>query len=105
MSSIRFDDNENLVDAYVPSTSQVFSVGNTTAASTAFGAGTTLVRVSCSLGHCHVAFGTAPTASITTSMMIPTNSVGIFKVNAGDKIAYIKDATVTSSTLCVTELA
>ena len=35
MSSIRFDDNENLVDAYVPSTSQVFSVGNTTAASTA----------------------------------------------------------------------
>jgi len=105
MSSIRFDDNENLVDAYVPSTSQVFAVGNTTASSTAFGAGTTLVRVSCSLGHCHVAFGTAPTASITTSMMIPNNSVGIFKVNAGDKIAYIKDATVTSSTLCVTELA
>jgi hypothetical protein len=37
--------------------------------------------------------------------MIPNNSVSIFKVNAGDKIAYIKDATVTSSTLCVTELA
>jgi len=105
MSSIRFDDNENLVDAYVPSTSQVFSVGNTTAASTAFGAGVTLVRVAASLGHCHVSFGATPTASITTSMMIPTNSVGIFKVNAGDKIAYIKDATVTASTLCVTELA
>ena len=105
MSSIRFDDNENLVDAYVPSTSQVFSVGNTTAASTAFGAGTTLVRVSCSLGHCHVSFGATPTASITTSMMIPTNSVGIFKVNVGDKMAYIKDVTVTNSTLSVTELA
>jgi len=105
MSSIRFDDNENLVDAYVPSTSQVFTVGNTTAASTAFGTGTTLVRVVSSLGHCHVAFGTAPTASITTSMMIPVNSVNIFKVNAGDKIAYIKDATVAASTLCVTELA
>lgn len=105
MSSIRFDDNENLVDAYVPSTSQVFAVGNTTAQSTAFGAGVTLVRVSCSLGHCHVSFGTNPTASITTSMMIPNNSVAVFKVNVGDKMAYIKDVTVTSSTLCVTELA
>jgi hypothetical protein len=105
MSSIRFDENRNVVNAYVPSTSQVFSVGNTTAASTAFGEGTTLVRVSCSLGHCHVSFGTAPTASVTTSMMIPNNSSEIFKVNAGDKIAYIKDATVAASTLCVTELA
>jgi hypothetical protein len=105
MSAIAFDDNDIVVDAYRPSTSQVFSVGNTTAASTAFGAGTTLVRVSCSLGHCHIAFGTAPTASVTTSMMMPNNSVGIFKVNAGDKMAYIKDATVTASTVCVTELA
>jgi hypothetical protein len=105
MSAIAFDDNDMPVDAYRPSTSQVFAVGTTTAASTAFGAGTTLVRVSCSLGHCHVAFGSAPTASITTSMMIPNNSVSIFRVNAGDKIAYIRDAAVTSSTLCVTELA
>jgi hypothetical protein len=105
MSSIRLDDNRNPIEVYLPSTSQVFSVGNTTAASTAFGAGVTLVRVAASLGHCHVSFGTAPTASITTSMMIPTNSVGIFKVNVGDKIAYIKDATVAASTLCVTELA
>ena len=105
MSSIRLDDNRNVVDAYVPSTTQIFSVGNTTAQSTAFGAGVTLVRVAASLGHCHVSFGTSPTASITTSMMIPTNSVGIFKVNVGDKMAYIKDVTVTSSTLSVTELA
>jgi hypothetical protein len=105
MSKVGFDDNRVPVDAYTPSTSQVFAVGTTTAASTAFGTGTTLVRVSCSLGHCHVAFGAAPTASITTSMMIPNNSVEIFKVNSGDKIAYIRDAAVTSSTLCVTELA
>ena len=105
MSIIRYDDNRNPIEVYSPSTSQVFTVGNTTTASTAFGTGTTLVRVSCSLGHCHIAFGSAPTASITTSMMIPTNSVNIFKVNAGDKMAYIKDATVATSTLCVTELA
>jgi len=105
MSTIRLDDNRNPIEVYVPSTSQVFTVGNTTAQSAAFGAGVTLVRVAASLGHCHVSFGTSPTASITTSMMIPTNSVGIFKVNVGDKMAYIKDSTVVSSTLCVTELA
>jgi hypothetical protein len=105
MSSIRLDDNRNVVDAYVPSTTQVFAVSTSSAQSTAFGAGVTLVRVAASLGHCHVAFGTNPTASITTSMMIPTNSVGIFKVNVGDKMAYIKDVTVTNSTVSVTELA
>jgi hypothetical protein len=104
MSKVARDEGGNVVDAYAPSTSQVFAVGNTTAQSTAFGSNTTLVRVSCSLGHCHVAFGTNPTASITTSMMIENNSSSIFKVNAGDKMAYIKDAAVTSSTVCVTEL-
>jgi len=104
MSKIARDEGGNIVDAYVPSTSQVFTVGNTSAQSAAFGANTTLVRVSSSIGHCHVAFGTNPTASITTSMMIAPNGVSFFKVNAGDKMAYIKDATVTTSTLCVTEL-
>ena len=104
MSIVARDQGGNIVDAYTPSTSQVFTVGNTTAQSTAFGLNTTLVRVSCSLGHCHVAFGANPTASITTSMMISNNSTSIFRVNAGDKMAYIKDAAVTSSTLCVTEL-
>jgi len=104
MSIVARDQGGTVVDAYTPSTSQVFAVGNTTAQSTAFGSNTTLVRVSCSLGHCHVAFGTNPTASITTSMMIENNSSSIFKVNAGDKMAYIKDAAVVASTVCVTEL-
>jgi len=104
MSIVARDQGGNVVDAYSPSTSQVFTVGNTTAQSTAFGSNTTLVRVSCSLGHCHIAFGTNPTASITTSTMISNNSTSIFKVNASDKMAYIKDATVAASTLCVTEL-
>jgi len=104
MSIVARDQGGNVVDAYSPSTSQVFTVGNTTAQSTAFGSNTTLVRVSCSLGHCHIAFGTNPTASITTSTMISNNSTSIFKVNASDKMAYIKDAAVAASTLCVTEL-
>jgi hypothetical protein len=36
--------------------------------------------------------------------MATTNNIFFIKVNPGDKIAVIKDATVTSSTLSVTEL-
>ena len=63
-----------------------------------------MIRIASSLGHCHFAIGTAPTASITTSPMCPTNSITFIKVNPGDKIAVIKDATVASSTFSVTEL-
>jgi hypothetical protein len=104
MSIVARDQGGNIVDAYTPSTAQVFAAGNTTAQSAAFGLNTTLVRVSCSLGHCHVAFGANPTASITTSMMMENNNSTVFRVNGGDKMAYIKDAAVTASTICVTEL-
>jgi hypothetical protein len=36
--------------------------------------------------------------------MCPANTVTFVKVNPGDKIAVIKDATVATSTLSVTEL-
>lgn len=105
MSIIARDDNGNVVDAYTPSTSQVLAAGNTTAQSAAFATGVTLVRVSVASGHCYVAFGANPTATITTSAMIPANTVAFFKVTSGNKMAYIKDATTTASTVCVTELA
>ena len=105
MSKVAQDDNGNLVEAYTPAVSQVFAAGNTSAQSAAFATGTTLVRVAASVGHCHVAFGANPTASITTSVMIPNNSVEFFKVTAGNKMAYIKDATTAAATVCVTELA
>ena len=104
MSKIARDEGGNIVDAYQAGVSQVFSVGNTSAQSVALGLNTTLVRVTSSLGHCHVQFGSNPTASITTSKMIPNNTISFFKVTGGDKMAYIKDAAVTSSTVCVTEL-
>jgi hypothetical protein len=104
MSTFQLDPNQ--VSYGVPrlGTTQVFSVTNSSVASTAFGASTTMVRISCSLGHCHFQIGTNPTASITTSPMMPNNFSEIIKVNAGEKIAVIKDATVTSSTFSVTEL-
>ena len=105
MSFVTKDNNGvNLLNVFKVSTSQVLIAGNTTAASTAFAASTTHVRVACSLGHCYVSFGSAPTASVTTSMLIPANTSEIFAVDSADKIALIKDATVTGSTISVTEL-
>ena len=106
MSVIIKDSNGQLVPTvFKLGTTQVLAAANTSAATTnAFGTFTTMVRVACSLGHCHVAFGPTPVATLTTSAMIPTNSVGVFAVNPGDKMAVIKDATVTSSTVSVTEV-
>ena len=105
MSAVIKDSNGQLVPTVSKlGVSQVFSVTNSNVASTAFGSQTTMVRVSCSLGHAHIAFGVAPVASITTSPMMPNNWSEVFAVNPGDKIAVIKDAAVTASTICVTEL-
>ena len=104
MSTFQLDPNGVANGVPALGTTQVFTVTNSSVASTAFGANTTMIRVAVSLGHCHFATGTAPTASITTSPMAPTNNVFFIKVNPGDKIAVIKDSSVTSSTLAVTEL-
>jgi hypothetical protein len=104
MSTFQLDPNQVALGVPRLGTTQVFTVSNSSVASTAFGASTTMVRVSCSLGHCHFQIGTAPVASVTTSPMMPNNFSEIIKVNAGEKIAVIKDATVTSSTFSVTEL-
>ena len=104
MSTFQLD--QNGVSNGVPAlgTTQVFAVTTSSVASTAFGANTTMIRIAVSLGHCHFAIGTTPTASITTSPMATTNSVFFVRVNPGDKIAVIRDAAVTSSTFSVTEL-
>jgi hypothetical protein len=104
MSTFQLDPNQVALGVPRMGTTQVFTVTNSSVQSTAFGASTTMVRVSCSLGHCHFQIGTNPTASTTTSPMMPNNFSEIFKVNAGEKIAVIKDATVTTSTFSVTEL-
>ena len=104
MSTFQLDPNGVANGVPALGTTQIFTVTNSSVASTAFGANTTMIRIAGSLGHCHFAIGTAPTASITTSPMCPANTVTFVKVNPADKIAVIKDATVTSATLSVTEL-
>jgi hypothetical protein len=104
MSTFQLDPNGVANGVPALGTTQVFTVTTSSVASTAFGANTTMIRIAASLGHCHFAIGTAPTASITTSPMCPANTVTFVKVNPGDKIAVIKDATVATSTFSVTEL-
>lgn len=104
MSTFQLDPNQVALGVPSLGTTQVFTVTNSSVQSTAFGASTTMIRISCSLGHCHFAIGTNPTASITTSPMMPNNFSEIIRVNPGDKIAVIKDATVTASTFAVTQL-
>ena len=104
MSTFQLDPNQVALGVPRLGTTQVFTVSNSSVQSTAFGASTTMIRVSCSLGHCHFQIGTNPTASITTSPMMPNNFSEIIRVNAGEKIAVIKDSGVTASTFSVTEL-
>jgi len=104
MSTFQLDPNQVAYGVPSMGTTQVASVTTSSVQMTAFGASTTLIRIACSLGHCHYQIGTSPTASITTSTMIPNNSIEIVAVSPGQKIAFIKDATVTSSTVSVTEL-
>lgn len=72
---------------------------------TAFGANTTMIRIACAQGHCHFAIGSSPTANTTSSPLIGVNQSEIIRVTPGQKIAFIKDAAITTSTVAVTELA
>ena len=104
MSTFQLDPNQVAYGVASIGTTQVATVTTSSAQMTAFGANTTMIRIACAQGHCHYAIGTSPTASITTTAMIPQNCVEIVKVTPGQKIAFIKDATITTSTVSVTEL-
>ena len=104
MSIFQLDPNNVALGVPSLGTTQVFTVTSSSVQSTAFGASTTMIRVCCSLGHCHFQIGTNPTASLTTSPMMPNNFSEIIRVTPGQKIAVIKDATVAASTFSVTEL-
>lgn len=104
MSTFQLDPNR--VAYGVPSigTTQVATVTITSTQMTAFGATTTMIRIACAQGHCHFAIGTSPTATTTSSPLIGVNQSEIINVTPGQKIAFIKDAAITTSTVTVTEL-
>jgi hypothetical protein len=100
------DDNGHVIpQIFDIGATQILIVTNSSVQSTAFGAETRFIRVAVSNGHCHVQIGSNPTASITTSAMVPNNWVEVFPCDPGDKIAVIKDSATASATISVTQLS
>jgi hypothetical protein len=104
MSTFQLDPNNVAWGVASIGTTQNATVTTTSVQMTAFGASTTMIRIACSQGHAHFAIGANPTASLTTSPIIPNNHVDIIRVTPGQKIAFIKDAGIATSTVSVTEL-
>jgi hypothetical protein len=94
MSKLAKDDNGQLTQIYQLGTTQVMTVTGSSVQSNAIASDCTIIRLATSSGaHCHFQIGSNPTASLTTSPMLPPNSVGYFKVTGGDKVAVIRGAT------------
>jgi len=94
MSKLARDDNGQLTQIYELGTTQVMTVTASSVQSNAVAAGCTIIRLSTGSGaHCHFQIGSNPTASLTTSPMMPPNSIEYFKVTGGDKVAVIRGGT------------
>ena len=110
MSKIQKDQAGNFFPAIVGKfgTTQVLTAGAASSQSTAFGQETTLVRIATSNltgagAHIHIATGTNPTASSTTSALVPCGLIEYVYVSAGDKIAVLRGGG-TDVSVSVTEI-
>ena len=70
-------------------TAYVASITATSQASSAIITGSGMIRISTQGNHVHLAFGATPTASVTTSFFMPTNTVEFFAFKSGEKVAFI----------------
>ena len=96
MSKLSRDDNGQVTIFGALGTTQVMTVSATSVQSTAVATGVTMLRLANGAGaHCHFAIGSNPTASITTSAMLPTNCIEYVACASGDKVAVIRGATAT----------
>ena len=96
MSKLFRDDNGQLTTFGALGTTQVMTVTASSVQSTAVGAGVTMLRLANGGGaHCHFAIGANPTASLTTSPMLGTNTIEYVACAGGDKVAVIRNATAT----------
>ena len=96
MSKLFRDDNGQLTTFGMLGTTQIMTVTTSSVQSTAVGAGVTMLRLANSSGvHLHFAIGSNPTASITTSPMLPANAVEYVACASGDKVAVIRGGTAT----------
>lgn len=106
MSQISKDRNGQPLPTMVGAfgTNYNLSVSGTSVATSAFAAGTILVRVAVGNADTGVfmAQGTAPTASTSTGILLPSGSVTYASVAPGQKLAFVSSGTTIPVT--VTEI-
>jgi hypothetical protein len=96
MSKLARDNNGQLTQVFEFGTTQVMTVTASSVQSNAVAAGCTIIRLANgSAADCHFQIGTNPTASLTTSPMLPAYVVEYIKVTGGDKVAVIRGGTAT----------
>ena len=96
MSKLSRDDNGQLTIFGALGTTQVMTVSGSSVQSTAVAANCTILRLANGgAAHCHFAIGSSPTASVTTSPMLPANAIEYVTCVGGDKVAVIRGATAT----------
>jgi hypothetical protein len=94
MSRVARDDLGQLTQIYALGTTQVMTVSASSVQSNAIASDCTIIRLaSGSTAHCHFEIGSNPTASLTTSAMLPANTVQYVKVAGGSKVAVIRGGT------------
>ena len=68
-------------------TPQTHDINSTSAQSGVITTGSGLIRI-CTTAHCHIKFGTNPTAT-EEDLMLPADHVEIFAFKSGEKVAFI----------------
>lgn len=104
MSKLTRDDNGQIATFGKMGTTQVITVGATTGQSNAVAANCTIIRIAnSSTAPAFFAIGTNPTATLTTSAMLPANTVEYVEINGGEKVALIRGAVATD--VSITQIA
>jgi hypothetical protein len=104
MSKLTRDDNGQIATFGRMGTTQVMTVTASSVQSTAVAANCTIVRLSnTNAAPAFFSIGANPTATTTTSAMLPANAIEYVEVTGGDKIAVIRGATATD--VSITQIA
>ena len=72
---------------YTDFTPETHNINSTSAQSGVITTGSGLIRI-CTTAHCHIKFGTNPTAT-EEDLMLPADHVEIFAFKSGEKVAFI----------------
>tara|TARA_R110000868_G_scaffold11940_3_gene57983 strand:- start:2391 stop:2708 length:318 start_codon:yes stop_codon:yes gene_type:complete len=104
MSKLSRDDNGQVTIFGALGTTQVMTVTTSSVQSTAVATGVTILRLANGSGvHCHFQIGSNPTASLTTSPMLPANAVEYVACASGDKVAVIRSG-LTATDVSITQI-